>query len=69
MTVTNESLKEYYIKHKEKAKEHNEAFLEQYTLMLNKLVAEFSKEYVDKQGRINWDAILELNSKKIYEKL
>lgn len=51
----------------EKAKEHNDSFMEQYTLVLNKLVAEFSKEYVDSQGRINWDAILELNSKKFYE--
>jgi hypothetical protein len=47
-----------------KAKERNDEFMESYSVMINKFTREFSIEFCDDDGIINWEKILELNSKK-----
>ncbi|EAR03031.1 PmeII family type II restriction endonuclease [Maribacter sp. HTCC2170] len=47
-----------------KAKERNDDFMKSYSMMINKFTREFSIEFCDENGIINWEKILELNSKK-----
>lgn len=47
-----------------KAKQKNEAFLESYARIVNKLTFEFSKDFCDSDGRINWEKLIKFNSKK-----
>lgn len=47
-----------------KAKEKNDDFLKSYSQVINKFTKEFSNNYCDNQGNIEWDKIVELNSKK-----
>jgi hypothetical protein len=49
-----------------KAKERNDEFMEKYSALLNKLTLQFSNEFCDKVGKINWPKIVKLNSS--YEK-
>ena len=46
-----------------KAKEKNEEFEKQYAILINKFTAEFSAEFCPK-GEIDWEKLVELNSKK-----
>jgi Type II restriction endonuclease EcoO109I len=45
-----------------RAKEKNEAFLQEYDKVSNLFVRQFTNEFCDETGAINWKAILELNS-------
>lgn len=45
-----------------KAKEKNDAFLKSYAQMINKFTKEFSNEYCDNNGIIDWKKIVEFNS-------
>ena len=47
----------------EKAKERNEEFLISYNAMINLLTASFIEKYCDEKGSINWQKIVEFNSK------
>jgi len=49
-----------------KAKEKNEEFLKSYSSIINKFTIEFGTEFCSKEGSINWDYIVKLNSS--YEK-
>jgi hypothetical protein len=44
------------------AKEKNDSFLNSYSLMINKFTREFSNEFCDSNGVINWNKIIEYNS-------
>lgn len=45
-----------------KAKEKNDAFLKSYAQMINKFTKEFSNEYCDNNGIIDWNKIVVFNS-------
>ncbi len=45
------------------AKERNDEFQKAYTLTINKFIKQFSEEYCDSEGNIDWVKILDLNSK------
>ncbi|HOJ02875.1 MAG TPA: PmeII family type II restriction endonuclease [Bacteroidota bacterium] len=45
-----------------KAKERNTDFENSYSRLINRLTAEFSREFCEKNGQINWKKIVELNS-------
>ncbi|MCW5908292.1 MAG: hypothetical protein KIS94_10555 [Chitinophagales bacterium] len=45
-----------------KAKERNEAFIESYSRMINKLTREFSNEFCKEDGDIDWQKLVEFNS-------
>jgi len=45
------------------AKERNDEFLTSYSQMLNKFVREFSNQYCDASGAIEWKKLVEFNSK------
>jgi hypothetical protein len=45
-----------------KAKERNEAFLESYSKMLNKFVREFTTDFCNDDGEINWQKLVKFNS-------
>jgi len=47
-----------------KAKERNEDFNKSYTLMINKFTKEFSNDFCNDNGEINWAKLVEFNSKK-----
>lgn len=47
-----------------KAKEHNDSFIESYARLINKFTKEFANEFCENSGRINWDKLIEFNSKK-----
>lgn len=47
-----------------KAKERNEDFNKSYTLMINKFTKEFSNDFCNDNGEIDWAKLVELNSKK-----
>lgn len=49
------------------AKERNAEFIEKYSALLNKLTLQFSNEFCDNAGKINWSMIVKLNSS--YEKV
>ncbi len=48
-----------------KAKENNEGFLESYAEVINKFTLKFAQEFCEENGKINWQKIVEFNSKKI----
>ncbi|MCZ2223499.1 MAG: hypothetical protein LC122_07695 [Chitinophagales bacterium] len=45
-----------------KAKEKNEMFLESYSNMINKFTREFTNNYCDKKGNIDWIKLVKFNS-------
>jgi hypothetical protein len=45
-----------------KAKERNDAFLESYARMVNKFTREFTADFCDETGQINWKKLVEFNS-------
>ncbi len=45
-----------------KAKEKNDDFIESYSKMINKFTKEFSNEFCDDNGNIDWNKLLEFNS-------
>ena len=47
-----------------KAKEKNDEFYKSYAQMVNKFTIEFSKDFCSKTGDINWEKLVEFNSKK-----
>lgn len=47
-----------------RAKEKNDEFLESYSKMINKFTSEFSNEFCSSKGSIDWDKLIEFNSKK-----
>lgn len=47
-----------------KAKERNDEFLQSYSQMINKFTKEFTAEFCDKNGKINWKKLVEYNSQK-----
>jgi len=47
-----------------KAKEKNDEFYKSYAQMINKFTVEFSKDFCLKTGDINWEKLVEFNSKK-----
>lgn len=47
------------------AKERNEEFIDSYSKMLNKFVIEFSNVYCKKDGSIDWERLIEFNSKSL----
>jgi len=46
------------------AKEKNEEFMLSYTQMINKFIREFSNNFCKKNGDIDWQKLVEFNSKK-----
>jgi hypothetical protein len=47
-----------------KAKEKNEEFIKKYSMMINKFVLEFAKDFCNNDGEINWDKLVRFNSGK-----
>ncbi|MFN0278158.1 MAG: PmeII family type II restriction endonuclease [Pyrinomonadaceae bacterium] len=47
-----------------KSKECNEAFMQSYAMMINKFTKEFSNEFCKDDGTIDWNKIVEFNSKQ-----
>ncbi len=47
-----------------RAKEHNEQFDEEYAKVINRFTLEFSQEYCDTAGSINWEKLVKFNSGK-----
>jgi len=47
-----------------KAKEKNNAFTESYAQMINKFTKEFSNDFCDDKGNIDWAKLVEFNSGK-----
>lgn len=45
-----------------KAKERNDDFIKSYSQMINKFIKEFTTNFCDKKGAIEWTKIVELNS-------
>jgi len=45
-----------------KAKEKNEFFIESYSNMINKFTKEFSNDFCNNNGQINWEKLVEFNS-------
>lgn len=45
-----------------KAKERNEAFIDSYSKMLNKFVREFTIDFCNEDGEINWAKLVKFNS-------
>jgi hypothetical protein len=45
-----------------RAKEKNDAFLESYSRMINKFTKEFTLDFCDDSGQINWKKLVEFNS-------
>jgi hypothetical protein len=45
-----------------KAKEKNDDFMKSYSQMINKFVKEFTNDYCDNDGSINWDKLVKFNS-------
>ncbi len=45
-----------------KAQDRNEDFIQSYARMLNKFTFEFSKDYCDKDGGIDWNKLVKFNS-------
>jgi len=45
-----------------RAKERNEAYMESYSKMVNKFVREFTIDFCDSEGSINWDKLVKYNS-------
>jgi len=47
-----------------RAKEKNDEFYKSYAQMVNKFTLEFSSDFCSKTGEINWEKLVEFNSKK-----
>ena len=47
-----------------KAKEKNEEFVNLYAQMINKFTREFSNNFCDEKGEINWEKLVKFNSEK-----
>jgi hypothetical protein len=47
-----------------KAQEKNDEFIASYSQMINKFTLEFSNDFCDLKGAINWDKLIEFNSKR-----
>ncbi|MCF6268479.1 MAG: hypothetical protein L3J41_02075 [Melioribacteraceae bacterium] len=47
-----------------KAKERNDEFLKSHSQILNKFTKEFTIEFCDDNGKINWEKLVEYNSEK-----
>jgi hypothetical protein len=45
-----------------KARERNDDFMQSYSQMINKFTKEFTTDFCDKKGAINWDKIVRINS-------
>jgi hypothetical protein len=45
-----------------KAKERNDDFMQSYSQMINKFIKEFTSDFCDKNGIIDWDKLVKLNS-------
>ncbi len=45
-----------------KAKERNDDFMKSYSQMINKFIKEFTNDFCDKNGAINWEKLVKLNS-------
>jgi hypothetical protein len=45
-----------------KAKERNDDFMKSYSKMINKFIKEFTTDFCDKSGTIEWDKLVKLNS-------
>ena len=45
-----------------KAKERNDDFMKSYSQMINKFTKEFTTDFCDNNGAINWDKLVKLNS-------
>ncbi len=45
-----------------KAKERNDEFMESYSQMINKFTIQFSKDFCDTNGAINWEKLVRFNS-------
>lgn len=45
-----------------KAKEKNDDFIKSYSQMINKFTKQFSNEYCDNEGNIDWQKLVEFNS-------
>lgn len=45
-----------------KAKERNDDFMKSYSQMINKFIKEFTINFCDKNGKIDWDKLVKLNS-------
>ena len=45
-----------------KAKERNDEFIKSYSQLINKFEKDFTTDYCDASGAINWTKIVELNS-------
>jgi hypothetical protein len=48
-----------------KAKERNDDFLQSYSQMINKFTKEFTTDFCDSNGAINWNKLIKLNSATI----
>jgi hypothetical protein len=48
-----------------KAKERNDDFLQSYSQMINKFIKEFTTDFCDSNGVINWEKLVKLNSSTI----
>lgn len=45
-----------------KAKERNDDFMKSYSQMINKFTKEFTTDFCDNNGAINWNKLVKLNS-------
>lgn len=45
-----------------KARERNDDFVKSYSQMINKFTSEFTIDFCDKNGAIDWDKLIKLNS-------
>lgn len=52
-----------------KAKERNDDFIKSYSQMINKFTKEFTTDFCDKDGAIDWDKIVKLNSATVQQKI
>ena len=51
-----------------KAKERNDDFMKSYSQMINKFIKEFTTDFCDKTGAIDWDKLVKLNSATVEPK-
>jgi len=45
-----------------KAKDRNEDFMKSYSQMINRFIKEFTTDFCDKRGAINWEKLVKVNS-------
>ena len=51
-----------------KAKERNDDFMQSYSQMINKFIKEFTSDFCDLNGAIDWDKLVKLNSSTVEPK-